>query len=267
MIKRLVAQLFFLGSFAFLVGCSSHPPATDTNTAGPVSATPNGSAPATDSRGSAKLVGLVTAVTDGDTIAVLDEQHASFRIRLQGIDAPEKRQAFGDVSRQNLANLIAGKQVLVEWQKHDQYGRLIGKVFCANRDICLEQIKAGLAWHYKEFQKDQSEADRRLYSEAEQAARSKQLGLWRDSSQIQPWEFRHHKPANRDASSEEAPKHISPPGAATEAEGSIRANKNSKIYHWPGCPGYDDIALHNRVIFRTRGEAERAGYRAARNCH
>lgn len=48
---------------------------------------------------------------------------------------------------------------------------------------------------------------------------------------------------------------------------SIRGNKRSMIYHWPGCPNYDDIAPHNRVPFQTREDAEKAGYRAARNCH
>jgi endonuclease YncB( thermonuclease family) len=136
--------------------------------------------------------GLVVAVTDGDTIDLVDEQHASYRIRLQGIDAPEKQQAFYNVARHNLANLVAGKKVLVEWQKHDQYGRIVGKVFFDNQDVCLEQIKAGLAWHYKQFEDEQSEVDRLLYARAEEGARSQKLGLWRDSTQIEPWEFRHH---------------------------------------------------------------------------
>lgn len=264
MVNRLVAQLLFIGTLAFLVACSSHPSSTNSNTANPISAPSNGSSLTPASRGPSKLVGLVVTVTDGDTIDVLDEQHASSRIRLKGIDAPEKRQAFGNVARQNLVDLVAGKAVLVEWQKLDQYGRIIGKVSYDNRDICLEQIRAGLAWHYKEFENEQSEVDRLLYAEAEREARSQKLGLWRDASQIQPWEFRHHKPAT--TGNYESPKQSSSPTPTTETEGSIRGNKNSKIYHWPGCPNYDDIALHNRVTFRTSEEAERAGYRAAKNC-
>lgn len=266
MIKRPVAQLLLIGTLAFLVACSSRPPSSNSNTANPASASSNGSSLAPASRGSSTLVGLVVTVTDGDTIDVLDGQHASSRIRLQGIDAPEKRQAFGNVARINLVNLVAGKTVLVEWQKHDQYGRIVGKVLSDNRDVCLEQIRAGLAWHYKEFENEQSEVDRLSYAEAERTARSQKLGLWRDTSQIQPWEFRHHKPATPGESDYEAPKQSSSPSATTETEGSIRGNKNSKIYHWPSCPNYDDIAPHNRVRFRTREEAERAGYRAARNC-
>lgn len=208
------------------------------------------------------MVGII----DGDTIDVLDAQHANFRIRLQGIDAPEKRQAFGDVSRQNLGELVAGKKVEVEWQKRDQYGRIVGKVFCDSRDVCLEQIKAGLAWHYKDYEKEQSEDDRRLYAEAELTARSQKLGLWHDSAPVQPWEFRHHPQLSSASSANEPPQHTASPTETTDNDGSIRGNKSSKIYHWPGCPNYDDIAPQNRLPFRTREEAESAGYRAARNC-
>jgi endonuclease YncB( thermonuclease family) len=266
MIKRLVAQLLLVSSLALLVGCSSHQPSTNSRAAQPVSASSNGSSPAAVSPGSSRLSGLVVAVVDGDTIDVLDEQHAKSRIRLQGIDAPEKRQAFGDVSRQNLVTLLAGKTVLVEWRKHDKYGRIVGKVLCGAEDVCLDQIRAGFAWFYKEYEKEQSEDDRRLYSEAEQAARSQKLGLWHDSSPIQPSEFRHHKPTTAESSEAEAPNHSALPVATTEGEGSIRGNKHSKIYHWPGCPNYDDIAPNNRVTFRTREEAEKAGFRPAKNC-
>jgi len=277
MIKRLPAQLLFLATFVLLVGCSSHPPSTNRNTANPVSASPSASttSPASASQvsatGSAKLVGLAVRVIDGDTIDVVDEQHATSRVRLQGIDAPEKRQAFGDVSRQNLVSLVAGKTVQVEWRKHDKYGRIIGKVFLDNRDVCLDQVKAGLAWHYKEYASEQSEIDQRVYAEAEQTARSQRLGLWHDPSQIQPSEFRHHKPgtggsSTADASEGEPPTPSRSPAATTDTEGSIRGNKHSKIYHWPGCPNYDDIYPQNRVAFRTREEAEKAGYRPAKNC-
>jgi len=265
MIKRPIAQLFLIASLALLAACSSHAPSSSRNTATLISPS-NGSSFAPPSRTSSKLVGLVANVTDGDTIEVIDEQRVSYRIRLQGIDAPERQQAFSNVARRNLITLVAGKTVLVEWQKHDQYGRLVGKVLSDNRDVCLAQIRAGLAWHYKEFEDEQSEVDRRSYAEAEQLARSKKLGLWRDAFQIEPWEFRHHKPANSTEAEYQAGKQSSRPSGLAETEISIRGNRNSKIYHWPGCPNYDDIAPHNRVPFRTREEAERAGYRAARNC-
>jgi endonuclease YncB( thermonuclease family) len=136
------------------------------------------------------LVAMVVGITDGDTVVVLDSADRFNEIRLKGIDAPELRQAFGDASRVYLARKLAGKEVAVESQKRDRYGRLIGKVSLDGRDICLEQIEAGLAWHYKKFENEQNEADQNLYAEAEQYARSQRLGLWRESTQIPPWDFR-----------------------------------------------------------------------------
>jgi endonuclease YncB( thermonuclease family) len=98
------------------------------------------------------LQAIVIGITDGDTVVVLDSNDQFHEIRLKGIDAPELRQAFGDISRAYLARKLAGKEVTIESQKRDRYGRLVGKVILEGRDVCLEQIKAGLAWHYKKFE-------------------------------------------------------------------------------------------------------------------
>ena len=95
------------------------------------------------------LLGRVIRVQDGDTITVLDDTRTQHKIRLTGIDAPERRQAFGNVSRQSLAEQVAGQSVAVEWDKVDRYGRKVGKVLLGGLDCNLEQIKRGLAWHYK----------------------------------------------------------------------------------------------------------------------
>ena len=136
------------------------------------------------------FTGLVASVTDGDTIVVVDGAKRSYEIRLKGIDAPEGGQAFGDQSRQNLANLIGSEEVSVEWSKRDRYGRIVGKVSSDGRDVCLEQIKAGLAWHYKYYQSEQTPEDRTLYADAEVDARAASRGLWADSHPIPPWDFR-----------------------------------------------------------------------------
>jgi endonuclease YncB( thermonuclease family) len=81
---------------------------------------------------------------------------------LGGIDAPERKQAFGTKSKQNLSSLVAGKYIEVEYTKWDRYGRIIGKLLKGGQDVNLQQVKHGLAWHYKYYQKDQSEADRAL---------------------------------------------------------------------------------------------------------
>lgn len=139
------------------------------------------------------LEGLVVAVADGDTLTVLDDAKTQHRIRLSGIDAPERRQPFGTVSRQHLADAVFQRRVVVEFGKTDRYGRLVGKVLLDGEDECLAQITAGLAWHYKQYQREQSPEDRQTYAAAEDAARAARLGLWRDPDPVPPWEWRHPK--------------------------------------------------------------------------
>jgi len=94
----------------------------------------------------AELHGRVVAVADGDTITVLDSAKQQHRIRLAGIDAPEKGQPFADRSRKQLAKGIHGQDVIVEWHKRDRYGRLVGVVITFGHDLNREQIRAGMAW-------------------------------------------------------------------------------------------------------------------------
>lgn len=120
----------------------------------------------------ATLTGRVVKVTDGDTINVLDHTNSQHRIRLQGIDAPERKQAYGNASRKHLASLVAGKTVTVEWDKKDRYGRIVGFVIVDGQDMNLEQLKAGMAWFYRYYQKELSPERRRLYAQAEDEARA-----------------------------------------------------------------------------------------------
>ncbi len=113
------------------------------------------------------LTGKVVKVTDGDTLTILDANYKEHKIRLAGIDAPERKQAYGLASRKHLASIVAGKQVTVEYQKRDRYGRIVGKVLLDGIDACLEQVKAGFAWHYKKYQHEQSLGDQQLYADAE----------------------------------------------------------------------------------------------------
>jgi endonuclease YncB( thermonuclease family) len=150
------------------------------------------------------LQGKVVKIADGDTVTIVDNSGKKYRIRLAGIDAPEKDQPYGDISTQGLNKLVSGRIVTIEYEKRDRYKRIVGKVlvdppgevFCMALDCVkkidagLEQLKAGLAWHYKYYQKEQSEEDRRLYSEAELEARRKPIGLWMDKEPMAPWEWR-----------------------------------------------------------------------------
>jgi endonuclease YncB( thermonuclease family) len=139
------------------------------------------------------LSGQVVSVSDGDTITPLDANKIQHKIRLAGIDAPEKAQAFGQASKKNLSDLIFNKHVNVHWEKKDRYQRVLGKVTMEEQDICLEQVKRGMAWHYKQYQRDQTNEDRFKYGRAEREARENRIGLWADESPIEPSKFRHNK--------------------------------------------------------------------------
>ena len=136
------------------------------------------------------IEGLVVGVADGDTITVLDQQKNTYKIRLQGIDAPEKKQAFGEKSKQSLHDLVHSKQVRIEYDKEDKYGRIVGKVTVDDVDVCLQQLVLGMAWHYKKYQSEQSVSDRAVYSDTELKSKSLKLGLWSDDTPMPPWEFR-----------------------------------------------------------------------------
>ena len=137
----------------------------------------------------AELTGLVVGVSDGDTITVLVDK-TPYKIRLAGIDAPESRQAFGQASKQHLSALVYKKPVTVLWVKKDRYGRTLGKVMVDGTDVCLEQIKAGLAWHYKRYASEQPAQDRADYAAAEDRAKGERIGLWSDARPTAPWDWR-----------------------------------------------------------------------------
>ena len=139
------------------------------------------------------LRGRVIGVSDGDTITVLDENNHQFKIRLMGIDAPEKNQPYGSASKASLSEQIYLKDVDVKWSKHDRYGRIVGQVTFDGSDVCLQQIKLGLAWHYKQYQGEQTEGDRNQYSASEVVARNGKVGLWNDPQPMEPATYRHRK--------------------------------------------------------------------------
>lgn len=140
-----------------------------------------------------QLIGKVIKVTDGDTVNLLTSDNETHKIRLSGIDAPEKKQAFGNKSKQALADLIDGKTVNVEYNKLDRYQRVVGKITFNGQDVNLRQIKLGLAWHYKKYEKEQDVEDRSIYADAEYLAQRERLGLWTDVNPIAPWDFRKQK--------------------------------------------------------------------------
>lgn len=136
------------------------------------------------------ISGRVVHVADGDTVTVLDAGKVQHKIRLAGIDAPEKSQAYGERSRESLAELVANRTVIVETEKKDRYGRRVGKVLVDGKDVNVEQIRRGFAWFYRHYERELSDADRQSYDRAEEEARDSRRGLWADRQPVPPWEFR-----------------------------------------------------------------------------
>ena len=139
------------------------------------------------------ISGRVVGVADGDTITVLDNTNAQHKIRLAGIDAPEKKQPFGNVSKKSLSDMVYGRYVDVDWQKQDQYGRVVGKVLVNGADVNLEQVHRGMAWFYRKYQNELVVEDRLAYHQAEEYAQNNAVGLWLDAEVIAPWDFRKRK--------------------------------------------------------------------------
>ena len=118
-------------------------------------------------------------------MTILDAANAQHKIRLYGIDAPESRQAFGQKSKQHLSSLVFGKDVRVAYKSRDKYGRILGTVYVDGLDVNLEMLRAGLAWHYKRYDKSPA------YAAAESEARAAKRGLWPAPNPIQPEDYRH----------------------------------------------------------------------------
>ncbi|MDP3386064.1 MAG: thermonuclease family protein [Eubacteriales bacterium] len=131
-----------------------------------------------------QLNGKVIGVSDGDTIVFLDQGNKQIKVRLDGIDCPESKQPFGQKAKQFTVDFCFGKQVAIISNGIDRYGRVLGIVVVNNDTLNYELIKAGFAWHYKQYNKEP-----RL-SDMEKIAREKRIGLWKDESPIPPWEWR-----------------------------------------------------------------------------
>jgi endonuclease YncB( thermonuclease family) len=135
-------------------------------------------------------VGMVIGVSDGDTLTLLDAGKTPHRIRIDGIDAPERTQPYGSRARQSLADLAHGRPARVECPKTDRYGRSVCRVFVDGVDVGLEQVRRGLAWHYVKYAHEQPPQARLDYSRAEEQARHSRSGLWTVAAPTPPWDYR-----------------------------------------------------------------------------
>jgi len=136
----------------------------------------------------AALKGQAVNITDGDTFTLRYSSLEEERVRLHGIDAPERNQPHGPAAGAELARLIEGREVRVELVDRDNYGRLVARVWIGDLDINLALVEAGHAWWYEYYAQD-----RRDLELAEEAARRAQLGLWAQRNPVPPWEWRRNR--------------------------------------------------------------------------
>ena len=132
--------------------------------------------------------GKVVSVHDGDTITVLHGKGKKTKVRLEGIDAPETNQPFGESSRKALDDMVYGRVVIVEVVTIDKYGRTVGRVLRNDLNANLEMVRLGLAWRYDAYSQDPA------LGQAQQLAQANRMGLWRDSHPTPPWVWRRIHP-------------------------------------------------------------------------
>ena len=195
--------------------------------------------------------GKVVGISDGDTITVLHNNKGE-KVRLYGIDTPEKRQDFGNKAKQFTSNMVFGKTVEVEPVTKDRYGRTVGLVYINDQCLNEELVRAGFAWVYIQYCKKAICAD---WGRIEAAAKANKTGLWSHSNPIPPWEFRHGK--SRGSRTDHTKQ-------AANQSLVYHGNVESKMFHAPGCRYYN--CKNCTEVFNSRGEAISLGYRPCKLC-
>lgn len=131
------------------------------------------------------VTGRVVRVADGDTVSILDSNKKQHKIRLYGIDTPERDQAYGNKARKVLSDIVAGEQVGVVIVETDDYGRSVGTLYHQGKHINAHMVRTGYAWWYRHYAPHS-----RLLSDAQNTAREQSLGLWADPDPTPPWDWR-----------------------------------------------------------------------------
>ena len=212
-----------------------------------------GQSQAADGRtGGAGLIGSqftarVVTVADGDTIEVLTSGRRRVRIRLEGIDCPERGEPFSNVARSFTRQMAFDKTVAVDVRDVDRYGRLVARVTSEGKDLSLELVRAGLASHYTVFSFDPK------LEAAEKLAQKERRGMWLNGAA--------RAPTARERTLLSTPQ---PATAVPDVAGPFFGNVRSRVYHAKTCR---DAGCKNCTReFRTQAEAQAAGFRPAGDC-
>lgn len=201
------------------------------------------------------VTGRVVSVADGDTITVLAAGNKQVKVRFDGIDCPEKSQAFGQVAKQFTSNLVFNKTVSVDIKEQDRYGRSVGVVRIGETNVNMALVTNGLAWWYREYAKDNE-----VLMRAEAKAKRERIGLWADTNPVAPWDFRRGGTSGR--GSAEKPSLGSVGAAVKSASDPVFITKTGKKYHLDGCSG-----VSRTKIPSTRGQAEQRGLQPCSFCN
>ena len=186
--------------------------------------------------------GKVVGISDGDTIKVLHNRE-QVKIRLHGIDTPEKAQAFGKKAKKFTAGMVAGKMVEVKKTDTDKYGRTVAIITVNGKNLNESLVASGFAWVYRKYCK---QAYCRDWLRLEANARKNKLGLWRDPHAMAPWKWR-HKDEDRGI-----------------GQTGFHGNTSSHVFHKPGCKHFN--CRNCTVEFKSRNAAVNAGYRPCGMC-
>ena len=134
------------------------------------------------------LTGRVVRVADGDTVSILDSSNTQHKVRLYGIDTPERDQPFGKAAKRALLQLVGEQLVGVVIVETDSYGRIVGTLYQGGRNINAAMVASGYAWWYQYYAPHEH-----LLQTAQQQARAQKLGLWAEPNPVAPWDWRRNR--------------------------------------------------------------------------
>ena len=203
------------------------------------------------------ITGNVVTVHQGDTFTIqsVPPNEKLYKVRLSNIDTPELKQPFGLRAKEFTTNRILGKEIHVEYNMIDFYGRLVGSVVLPQGDVLNEElVRAGLAWHYRVIP-----SPSRLLERLQYEAWKKKMGIWVESSPVPPWKFRRGK---------------EPPATPVNENQvdydlilsyGIIGDLKERVYWWPACKDYPEKEKQH-IVFGYKGLAESMGYRSSSGC-
>lgn len=199
------------------------------------------------------LVGKVIKIIDGDTITILDSSNKQHKIRLYGIDTPEKKQAYGKAAKKHTSRLSYRKKAVVTIYDTDRFKRPVGVVKVGSVNVNESLIRAGYAWQYRKYCKAKF---CKSWLQFEERAKASNLGLWRNNDPVPPWEWRKGKRNNSNVKNSS--------GKYSATSNGYHGNVKSHVFHSPSCKHYK--CKNCTATFSSKENALKAGFRACGQC-